>query len=91
MEGEKRKIRIKGIVIPVEWDSEGNATKAAISAANEKEYLIEDDKDSEQFLGMIRQEVDVRGTVREEAGRRMLTVERFQRLKQHKMHRSFQK
>lgn len=91
MNRERKQIRIKGIVIPVEWDSEGNATKAAISAANGKEYLIEDDKDSEQFLGMIRQEVDVRGTVREAAGRRMLTVERFQRLKQPKMHRSFQK
>ena len=91
MEGETREIRVRGIVIPVEWDADGNAIKAAISATNEEEYLIEDDKNSGQFLGLIRQEVDVRGMVREEAGRRIITVERCQRLKQHKMHRSFQK
>lgn len=81
MEGEKRRIRVRGIVIPVEWDTEGNAIKAAIAAANEKEYLIEDDKNSEQFLGLIRQEVDVRGMVREEAGRRIIIVERYKTLK----------
>jgi len=91
MKDETRQIRIKGIVIPVEWDAEGNAIKTAISAVNEEEYLIEDDKNSGQFLGLIRQEVDVRGMVREEAGRRIITVERCQRLKQHKMYRSFQK
>jgi hypothetical protein len=90
MEGEKRKIRVRGIVIPVEWDAEGNTIKAAIAATNEEEYLIED-KNLEQFLDMIQQEVDVRGMVREQAGRRIITVERFQRLKQYKMHRSFQK
>lgn len=91
MDRERKQIRIKGIVIPVEWDAEGNAIKAAISATNEEEYLMEDDKNLEQFLGLIQQEVDVRGMVREEPGRRIITVERCQRLKQHKMHRSFQK
>jgi hypothetical protein len=91
MEGEKRKIRVRGIVIPVEWDAEGNAIKAAISAVNEEEYLIEDDKNSGQFLGLIQQEVDVRGMVREQVGRKIITVERCQRLKQQKVHRSFQK
>jgi hypothetical protein len=91
MEGEKRKIRVRGIVIPVEWDAEGNAIKAVISAVNEEEYLIEDNKNSGQFLGLIRQEVDVRGMVREEAGRRIITVERCQRLKQHKIYRCLQK
>lgn len=51
MDRERKQIRIKGIVIPVEWDAEGNAIKAAISVSNEKEYLIEDDKNLEQFLG----------------------------------------
>jgi len=90
VEREKR-IRTAGIVVPVEWNEEGNAIKAALLTANEEEYLIEDDKNLEQFLGLIQQEVDVRGMVREEAGRRITTVERCQRLKQHKMHRSFQK
>ncbi len=85
-----REIRVRGIVIPVEWDAEGNAIKAAIAATNEEEYLIED-KNLEQFLGLVQQEVDVRGMVREQAGRRIITVERCQRLKQQKMHRSFQK
>jgi hypothetical protein len=90
MEGEIRKIRVRGIVIPIEWDVEGNAIKAAIAATNEEEYLIED-KNVEQFLGLIQQEVDVRGMVREQAGRRIITVKRCQRLKQHKMYRCLQK
>ena len=90
MEGEIREIRVRGIVIPVEWDTEGNAIKTAIAATNEEEYLIED-KNLEQFLRLVQQEVDVRGMVREQAGRRIITVERFQRLKQYKMHKSFQK
>jgi hypothetical protein len=90
MEGEMRETRVRGIVIPVEWDAEGNAIKAAIAATNEEEYLIEDGN-LEQFLGLIQQEVDVRGTVREHAGRRIITVERCQRPKQHKMYRSLEK
>jgi hypothetical protein len=82
MKVEKREIRIRGIVLPIEWDTQGYATKAAIFTPNEEEYLIEDNKNSKQLLGLIRQEVDVVGKVREEAGQKVITVEHCQTLKQ---------
>jgi hypothetical protein len=68
VEQGKRHLRIRGIVIPIGWDAEANAIKAAIFTANEEEYLIEENTNSKQLLSLIRQEVAVRGTVTEEAG-----------------------
>jgi hypothetical protein len=81
MKVEKREIRIRGIVLPIEWDTRGNATRTALFTPNEEEYLIEDNKNSKQLLGLIRKEVDVVGKVREEAGQRVITVGRCQTLK----------
>ena len=77
----KRQIRIRGIVIPIGWDAEGIAIKAAIFIANEEEYLIEENTNSKQLLSLIRQEVEVRGRVTEEAGQKVITVEDYQRIR----------
>ena len=81
MEGEKRRIRIRGIVLPVEWDSEGNAIKAAIFSANEEEYLIAQNRNSSRLLSLLKQEVNVRGRLREEAGQKVIVVEGYEMLK----------
>ncbi|NIN00365.1 MAG: hypothetical protein GTO24_20470 [candidate division Zixibacteria bacterium] len=80
MEREKR-IRTVGIVVPVEWDEEGNAIKVALLTAHEKEYLIRENANSRRFLSLLRQEVDVTGTVREEAGQKVITVQHVRSLK----------
>jgi hypothetical protein len=33
--------RIKGIVVPAEWDSNGNVISLSIATVNKQEYLIE--------------------------------------------------
>ena len=75
----KKHLRIRGIVIPIVWDAEANASKATIFTANEEEYLIEENTKSKQLLSLIRQEVAVRGTVAEEVGQKVITVKDCQR------------
>ena len=54
---------VRGIVIPVEWDGEGNALAVAILSPDEQEYVIEQDKKGKKLIGLIRQEVEVSGVV----------------------------
>ena len=72
-------VTIRGILVPVDWDSQGVATKAAILTDREDEYLICEKKKISELLGFMRQIVEVRGVVREEAGRKELRVESWRR------------
>lgn len=55
---------VRGIVIPVDWDKEGNAITVAISGLDEQEYVIEQDEKGKELIGLIRQEIEVSGVVR---------------------------
>lgn len=81
MEGQGELVRIKGIIIPADWDAEGNVTKATISAFNEEEYFVDEDKKGKEMLGLMQQEVEVLGTVREDGGITVITVEEFRQSK----------
>ena len=74
MSGQTDLVTIRGILVPVDWDAEGTATKAAILTDNENEYLICDKKKIHELVGLMRQIIEVKGVVREEAGQRMITV-----------------
>lgn len=76
MEREGELVRIKGIIIPVDWDAEGNVTRAAISAFNEEEYVVDEDKKGKEMLGLMQQVMEARGVVREEAGTTIITRRR---------------
>ena len=66
---------IRGIVIPVDWDEEGNALAVAILSAGEKEHFVEQDSEGKKLLGLMQQEVEVSGTVREMIrGHKVITV-----------------
>lgn len=69
---------VRGIVIPVEWDGEGNALAVAISSPDEQEYVIEQDKKGKELIGLIRQEVEVSGVVRKVIkGSKTITVKSY--------------
>jgi hypothetical protein len=69
---------VRGIVIPVDWDEEGNTLVAAISGSNEQEYVIEQDKKGKELLKFIRHEIEVDGVVRKAInGRRTITVRSY--------------
>jgi len=74
-------VNIKGILIPVDWDDKGNVTKAAILTANEDEYIVEEKEKGKKLLGLMQQAVEVSGVVREKAGKKMITVEKFEQSK----------
>jgi len=81
METNKEEISIRGILVPAEWDKKGNAIRVALMTANEQEYLVEEIMDPEKLLGLIRQEVEVRGVAREEAGRKIILVQSHKQIR----------
>ena len=56
-------IKIHGIVLPIEWDKQGNIQSICISTFDEEEYLVEKDKTGRQLMYYIRKEVDISGTL----------------------------
>jgi len=81
MERDTEQISIRGIIVPVDWDPAGNVIKAAIFTGDEDEYFIEINKESQQLFYLLRQEVEVRGVMREEAGSKIISVENFRKTK----------
>ena len=76
MQWPSRQVSIRGIFVPVDWDQNGNATRVALMAAHEEEYLIERFRNKEKLLGLIRREAALRGLVGEEAGQNFLLERR---------------
>ncbi|MDY6838405.1 MAG: hypothetical protein SWH78_10555 [Thermodesulfobacteriota bacterium] len=56
-------ITVVGIVIPVEWDDQGNALTTIISSPGEEEYLVEPYAKGKELLGLVRQEIEVIGVL----------------------------
>ena len=81
MAWEAKQMRIRGILIPVEWDEKGNITRAAVMTADEGEYLVEENEQSKHLFALMRQEVEVIGIVREETGQKVITVENCKTLR----------
>ncbi|MBK5099933.1 MAG: hypothetical protein JJE15_02935 [Desulfobacteraceae bacterium] len=70
--------KIRGIIIPVEWDDDGNVISTTIHTDNEEEYLIDQNKKGEELLGFIHHKVEVTGKLREGAyGNAIMNVRRY--------------
>lgn len=75
----KRAIRhvsttVRGIVIPVEWDEDGNVLGIVVSTPGENDYLIEQDSKGRELLSHMRQEVEIIGVVKGTKGDQTITV-----------------
>jgi len=81
MERNNQQVSIKGILIPVDWDDKGNVIKAAILTANEDEYIVEENEKGKKMLSLMQRVVEVGGVVREEAGNKLIKVEKFHQTK----------
>jgi len=68
---------IRGLVIPVEWDDEGNILNLGISTYDEDEYWIEMDQRMKQMISILRKEVEVTGLVAENEGRKKIVVKKI--------------
>lgn len=69
---------IKGILIAVDWDENGNTLAAAVFDQDEEDYLVHLDAKDKELLGFIRREVEVVGVVRKTTkGRKTITVKSY--------------
>ena len=56
--------KIKGIVVPADWDGNGNVISLAIATGDEQEYLIENHQQIENLWTLLRQEVVAMGSIK---------------------------
>jgi hypothetical protein len=68
---------IKGIVLPVNWDADGNATDMVISTYKENEYIITPDEKSIELLAFLRQEVEIVGQIKTVNTKKYVTVKKY--------------
>ena len=74
---------IRGVVIPMDWDDQGNVVRIAISSHDETEYMVEKEGKGLELLAFIRREVEVGGRISEEDQKKVIQVKKY-RLKQSK-------
>jgi len=78
--GVKKRTRmsmIRGVVIPMDWDEQGNVVSIAISSHDETEYLVEKGGKGYELLAFVRKEVEVGGEIREQENRKMIKVKKY--------------
>ena len=77
-EGGDNLTAIRGIVIPAEWDDEGNALATCIASPGEQEYLVEQDAMGKELLRLIRREIEATGIVQQrKRGRNTIAVRTY--------------
>jgi hypothetical protein len=77
-----REMVVRGLVVAVSWDSEGNPLRLAILTASEGEYTISPDGLGERLFECVRQEVEARIVGAGEDGEPVALVE-FRAIDQH--------
>jgi hypothetical protein len=60
-----RERSITGIVVPEDWDENGNVIRVAIRTLDYQEYVVEHNKMGKELLAFVDNKVRVGGTVRE--------------------------
>jgi hypothetical protein len=71
---EFEEIIIRGIIIPNGWDEKGNIIAIAVSTFDEDVYHIENDDRGRQLMPLIREEVEIKGTIRYKDGIKKIRV-----------------
>lgn len=63
---------ICGIIIPAQWDENGNVIGVTIHTDDEKVYIVEHTKRGEELLNHVNQKVEARGKIRDRVDGSML-------------------
>ena len=71
--------KIKGIVVPTDWDSNGNVISLSIATGNEQEYLIENHQQIANLWTLLRQEVVVIGSIKSRKEHMIIKVAKIQK------------
>lgn len=70
-------ITIRGLIMPADWDEEGNINAVAISTFEEDQYLVLNDEKGEQLLPLIRREVKITGELGQKGRRKTIKLKTF--------------
>jgi hypothetical protein len=70
-------VTIRGIVVPADWDEKGKVVAVAVSTYDEVEYFIENHEKKKGLKTVIREEVEVRGIVKEEGKKLIMKVKDY--------------
>jgi len=66
--------KIRGIIIPVDWNIEGEIISLALSTHDEKEFIIDVDEDRDLWMSFVRKQVEVIGTIRKEEEKAIIKI-----------------
>lgn len=75
--GHEKMIFIRGIIIPVTWDDEGNVSGLGIETFDEDFYLIEPLHCLNQLKPLLRRQVELSGALNRVAGKKAISVQGF--------------
>jgi hypothetical protein len=70
-------MKVKGILIPVNWDKKGNVVSVAIATDDENEYLVENQDLAGKLKGQLRQVVEVSGIVKRARGKNIIKIQQW--------------
>jgi len=65
---------LQGIIIPVEWDDNGNAIAIAISTHGEEEFHVCNDEMGNKLFEFLQDSVTVKGQISEAEGKKLLKI-----------------
>ena len=74
---KRETITIRGIILPADWDEEGNIIKVLLSTPEEEEYLLLTDFKKEDLLTYLRKTVEVTGSITADGKKQNIIVETF--------------
>ena len=68
------KVLIRGLVVPSEWNENGQAVGVTIKTFDEDEYVVSDIEAIKELLTFLRQKVVVNGVVKFNEDKKFLTI-----------------
>lgn len=71
------RISISGIVIPTDWDQEGNTIAVSLSTEDENIVLVEDKISKEDLFQLMQKEVEISGRLTAAADHKTIAVEHY--------------
>ncbi len=74
-----RKQKLRGVIIPVDWDEKGAVKAIGISTHDEEEYLISNDPKGKDLLSYLQNPVEITGNIFEVAGIKIVKVKNIRK------------
>jgi predicted RNA-binding protein len=74
---ENNLIKIKGIIIPFDWDEKGKVVAVAVSTYDEDVYLVDRQEKGLEMLDLLQEQVEIRGELRRENHKKIIIVKKY--------------